>query len=80
MHAKVQANIQKSNQKYKEKADRYRYQISFNQISFKESDLVWFIFAKHFPPGHYGKLQNLADGSFRERIGENTYQVDLPSD
>lgn len=70
--------MNKSDQKYKENAHRYRH-----QASLKEYDVVWIHFRmERFPPRPYGKLHDQADGPFRvlRRNGENIYQIDLSND
>ncbi|CAM8960386.1 unnamed protein product [Rhodiola kirilowii] len=76
VHSQVRYQIEKSNQKYKARADKNR-----KKLVFKKGDLVWIHLRKaRFPTGRYGKLQPRADGPFRvlERINDNAYKVDLP--
>ncbi|KAL9667172.1 hypothetical protein QQ045_001521 [Rhodiola kirilowii] len=76
VHSHVRNQIEKSNGKYKERADRNR-----RKLVFKKGDLVYIHLRKaRFPTGRYGKLQPRADGPFRvlERINDNAYKIDFP--
>ncbi|XP_074304154.1 uncharacterized protein LOC141638863 [Silene latifolia] len=74
----VRAQIEKSNAKYKEKANKHR-----KQPVFKVGDLVWLHLRKErFPAKRKNKLMPRADGPFKviECYGSNAYKLELPSE
>lgn len=74
----MRAHIEKQNAKYKERVDKRR-----KRVVFQEGDLVWIRLGKErFPAGRFGKLQPRADGPFRvlKRINDNAYKIALPGE
>ncbi|XP_074288672.1 uncharacterized protein LOC141613826 [Silene latifolia] len=74
----VRGQIEKSNAKYKEKANKHR-----KQPVFKVGDLVWLHLRKErFPAKRKNKLMPRADGPFKviECYGSNAYKLELPSE
>ena len=78
LHEQVRAQITKQNEKNLKNANKHR-----KPAAFKEGDLVWIhLHKERFPLGCYRKLKPQADGPFKvlQRIGENAYKIELPSD
>lgn len=78
LHEQVRAKIEKMNESYKAKANRFR-----NQAQFQPGDLVWIHLRKErFPGKRKSKLIPRAEGLFRvlERVGESAYTIELLGD
>ncbi|RDX78986.1 hypothetical protein CR513_40647, partial [Mucuna pruriens] len=70
LHAKVRANIEKSNEQYARQANKGHV------MTFESEDCVW---VYRFPTQRKYKLQPRGDGTFQvlERINDNAYKLDL---
>ncbi|KAJ0043596.1 hypothetical protein Pint_19175 [Pistacia integerrima] len=77
-YAIVRAQIEKSNEKIKNKANKHR-----KPKLFQPRDLVWIhLRNERFPSKRKSKLAPRADGPFEivERVNDNAYKVELPSE
>ena len=78
LHESIRGQIAKANEAYKRRANKHQ-----KPIHFQPGDLVWVHLRKErFPSKRKSKLAPRADGPFEvlERIGDNAYKVDLPSE
>jgi len=78
LHESIKAQIEKSNAAYRRRANKNR-----KPAHFQPGDLVWVHLRKErFPSKRKSKLAPRADGPFEvlERINDNAYKVDLPSE
>ncbi|RDX92540.1 hypothetical protein CR513_25312, partial [Mucuna pruriens] len=76
LHAKVRANIEKSNEQHVRQANKGRV------MTFESGDCVWVHRRKErFPTKKKYKLQPRGDGTFQvlERINDNAYKLHLPT-
>ncbi|RDX63948.1 hypothetical protein CR513_57560, partial [Mucuna pruriens] len=71
LHAKVRANIEKSNEQYARQANKGRV------MTFEPGDCVWI----HRQKERKYKLQPRGDGTIQvlETINDNAYKLDLPT-
>ncbi|XP_022867834.1 uncharacterized protein LOC111387505 [Olea europaea var. sylvestris] len=77
VHEETRANLQESNRKYKEAADRHR-----RPVEFDIGDYVWAVLTKDRVPSHeHSKLSPRTIGPVEivEKINPNTYRFRLPS-
>lgn len=72
----VEKQLQRTQQKYKARHDRHR-----EQGDFQVGDLVWLHLGKERLKGEGKKLKPIRYGPFNilRKIGENAYQLELPS-
>ena len=78
LHKKVQAQIEKSNERYQSQANKHR-----KQALLQPGQLVWVHLRKErFPSKRKSKLMARADGPLEvmEKINDNAYKVDLPGE
>ncbi|XP_031276789.1 uncharacterized protein LOC116135233 [Pistacia vera] len=78
LHARVRANSKTKNEQYAKQANKGRL-----KVVFQPGDWVWVYMRKErFPTQRKSKLQPRGDGPFQvlERINDNAYKLDLPSD
>ena len=76
IHQQVQEQLEKSHKKYKERHDKHRV-----DHKFQEGDEVWFHISKgrmqregkNLKPIHYGPFKII------KKVGNNAFQLDLPS-
>ncbi|KAK1377226.1 hypothetical protein POM88_033419 [Heracleum sosnowskyi] len=75
IHATVEAQLKKSQEKYKAKHDKHRVPCNFSV-----GDLVWLKLSKERLKGEGKKLKPLRYGPFRilDQIGDNAFKLDLP--
>ena len=75
IHATVEAQLQKSQARYKAKHDKHRVPCNFSV-----GDLVWLKLSKERLKGEGKKLKPLRYGPFRilQQIGDNALKLDLP--
>jgi len=75
IHATVEAQLKKSQAKYKAKHDKHRVPCNFGV-----GDLVWLKLSKERLKGEGRKLKPLRYGPFRilQQIGDNAFKLDLP--
>jgi len=74
----VKARIEKTNAAYEAHANKHR-----RKIVFRPGDLVWIhLRNERFTSKRKNKLLPRAEGPFKvlERINDNAYKIDLPSD
>ncbi|KAJ6990294.1 hypothetical protein NC653_018750 [Populus alba x Populus x berolinensis] len=76
IHHKVEQQLQKAQQKYKERHDRHH-----KQGNFQEGDLVWLHLGKDRLLGEGKKLRPIRCGPFKiiRKIGDNACQLELPA-
>ncbi|GKE68094.1 hypothetical protein Tco_1526166 [Tanacetum coccineum] len=76
LHHQVEEQLRRSQQKYKERHDRYRV-----EGKFQEGDLVWLHLGKERLKGEGKKIKPIRYGPFRtvKKISENACQLELPS-
>ena len=75
IHAIVEAQLKKSQAKYKAKSDKHRVPCNFGV-----GDMVWLKLGKERLKGEGKKLKPLRYGPFHilEQIGDNAFRLDLP--
>ncbi|KAL6134086.1 hypothetical protein ACLB2K_066319 [Fragaria x ananassa] len=75
IHATVEAQLRKSQAKYKAKHDKHRVPCNFGV-----GDLVWLKLSKERLKGEGKKIKPLRYGPFRilEQIGDNAFKLNLP--
>ena len=78
LHKQIRNQIEKTNEAYKAKANKYR-----KSLEFKPRDLVWLhLLKERFPYRRKNKLMARSNGPFEiiERVGNNAYKLQLPGD
>ncbi|CAL9019280.1 unnamed protein product, partial [Prunus brigantina] len=75
IHTKVEAQLKRSQQRYKTRHDKHRV-----PCNFKEGDLVWLHLGKERLTGEGKKLKPIRYGPFKiiKQIGDNAFQLELP--
>nr|GEW36483.1 reverse transcriptase [Tanacetum cinerariifolium] len=76
LHRSVQEQVIQYNKQYKERADKRR-----KQVLYQEGDLVWIHLRKEcFLVGRSGNLKPRGDGPFcvLKKINDNAYKIELP--
>ncbi|CAL2244419.1 unnamed protein product [Prunus armeniaca] len=75
IHTEVEAQLKRSQQRYKARHDKHRV-----PCNFKEGDLVWLHLGKERLIGEGKKLKPIRYGPFKiiKQIGDNAFQLELP--
>ncbi|CAL8998775.1 unnamed protein product [Prunus brigantina] len=75
IHTEVEAQLKRSQQRYKARHDKHRV-----PCNFKEGDLVWLHLGKEWLTGEGKKLKPIRYGPFKiiKQIGDNAFQLELP--
>ncbi|CAL2237234.1 unnamed protein product [Prunus armeniaca] len=75
IHTEVEAQLKRSQQRYKARHDKHRV-----PCNFKEGDLVWLHLGKERLTGEGKKLKPIRYGPFKiiKQIGDNAFQLELP--
>ena len=76
IHQQVQEQLEKSKNKYKERHEKHRV-----DHKFQEGDEVWLHISKERMQGEGKKLKPIRYGPFKiiKKVGNNAFQLDLPS-
>jgi len=77
LHQQIRANIEKTNEMYKARANKH-----CKAITFKPRDLVRLHLRKERFPSRRNKLMPRGDGPFKvlETVNDNAYKLELPKD